>query len=59
MRQGIPALSPVEPEHHQDRREMPSLVKIILDETSGAPDDKDEQRRMDADLEDAYKRTLY
>ncbi|MBB3410003.1 hypothetical protein FHT87_003935 [Rhizobium sp. BK316] len=47
------------PEHRQDRTEMPSLVKIILDETSGAPDDKDEQRRMDADLEDAYKRTLY
>ncbi|MBB3391595.1 hypothetical protein FHT82_004373 [Rhizobium sp. BK275] len=47
------------PEHHQDRTDMPSLVKIILDETSGAPDDKDEQRRMDEDLEDAYKRTLY
>ncbi|MBW9055494.1 pyridoxamine 5'-phosphate oxidase family protein [Rhizobium mesosinicum] len=47
------------PKHRQDRTEMPSLVKIILDETSGAPDDKDEQRRMDADLEDAYKRTLY
>ncbi|QWW70247.1 pyridoxamine 5'-phosphate oxidase family protein [Rhizobium sp. WYJ-E13] len=47
------------PEHRQDRAEMPSLVKIILDETSGAPDDKDEQSRMDADLEDAYKRTLY
>ncbi|MBB3656818.1 hypothetical protein FHX15_002046 [Rhizobium sp. BK650] len=47
------------PEHHQDRSEMPSLVKIILDETSGAPEDKDEQSRMDADLEDAYKRTLY
>jgi len=47
------------PEHRQDRAEMPSLVKIILDETAGAPDDKDEQRRMDADLEDAYKRTLY
>jgi len=47
------------PEHHQDRTEMPSLVKIILDETSGAPDDKDEQSRMDADLEDAYRRTLY
>ena len=47
------------PEHRQDRTEMPSLVKIILDETSGAPDDKDEQSRLDADLEDAYKRTLY
>jgi hypothetical protein len=38
---------------------MPSLVKIILDETTGAPDDADEMRRIDDDLEAAYKRTLY
>ncbi|MFW8588335.1 pyridoxamine 5'-phosphate oxidase family protein [Rhizobium beringeri] len=47
------------PDHFQDRREMPSLVKIILDETTGAPTDADEMRRMDDDLEVAYKRTLY
>ena len=27
-----------DPEHFQDRREMPSLSKIILDQTTGAPD---------------------
>jgi len=47
------------PDHFQNRAEMPSLVKIILDETTGAPSDKDEMRKMDDDLEEDYKRTLY
>lgn len=47
------------PDHFQDRSEMPSLVKIILDETTGAPADADEMRKIDDDLEAAYKRTLY
>ena len=48
-----------DPGHFQDRSEMPSLVKIILDQTTGAPSDENEMRKIDADLEDAYKRTLY
>ena len=47
-----------DPNHFQDRTEMPSLIKIILEETSVAPAD-DEMRKIDADLEEAYKRTLY
>jgi uncharacterized protein len=47
-----------EPDHFQDRSEMPSLIKIILDETSGAPDD-DAMRKIDDDLEADYRRTLY
>lgn len=47
------------PDYFQDRAEMPSLVKIILDETTGAPTDRDEMRKMDDDLEDAYRKTLY
>ncbi|WVT75320.1 pyridoxamine 5'-phosphate oxidase family protein [Sinorhizobium chiapasense] len=47
------------PDHFQNRAEMPSLVKIILDETTGAPTDKDEMRKMDDDLEEDYRRTLY
>lgn len=46
------------PEHFQDRSAMPSLSRIILDQTTGAPDG-DEMRRIDDDLEDEYKRTLY
>ncbi len=47
------------PDHLQDRREMPSLVKMILDETMGAPSDPKEQSKLDLDLEEDYKRTLY
>ncbi|MGO8145335.1 pyridoxamine 5'-phosphate oxidase family protein [Rhizobium leguminosarum] len=47
------------PDHFQDRKEMPSLIKIILDETTGAPKDGDEMRKMDEDLEQAYRKTLY
>ena len=45
-------------DHFQDRTEMPSLIKIILDETTGAPDDE-QMRKIDDDLEEAYKTTLY
>jgi len=47
-----------DPDHFQDRREMPSLIRMILDETTGAPGD-DEMRRIDDGLEDDYRRTLY
>ena len=42
----------------QDRSEMPSLIKMILDDTTGAPDES-EMRRIDENLEQDYKRTLY
>lgn len=48
-----------DPAHFQDRREMPSLVKIILDETTGAPADAQAQRKLDEDLEEAYSTTMY
>lgn len=47
------------PEQFQDRREMPSLINIILDQTTGAPADAAEMRRLDDDLEDEYRKTLY
>lgn len=46
------------PETFRDRREMPSLSKIILDQTTGAADD-DTMRRIDEELEDEYRRTMY
>ncbi len=48
-----------DPEHFQDRRDMPSLSKIILDQTTGAPEDADAMRKIDEDLEVEYKKTLY
>lgn len=47
------------PEHFQERATMPSLMKIILDETTGAPADETEMRKLDDNLEEAYRRTLY
>ena len=47
-----------DPAHFQDRREMPSLSKIILDQTSGAPG-KAEMEKIDADLEIEYGKTMY
>lgn len=48
-----------DPDQFQDRSEMPSLVKIILDQTGTAPDDPEEQRKWDERLEDGYKKTMY
>jgi PPOX class probable FMN-dependent enzyme len=46
------------PDRFQDRSEMPSLSKVILDQTTGAPGD-DAMRKIDDDLEVEYKKTLY
>ena len=47
------------PEQFQDRSDMPSLSEIILDLTTGAPSDQTEMRKIDADLEEEYKKTMY
>jgi uncharacterized protein len=44
---------------HQDRSEMPSLLKIILDQTKGAPEDPEEMAKIDAGLEESYRRSMY
>ena len=48
-----------DPAHLQQRSEMPSLVKIILDQTTGAPDDAAQLRKLDDQLEEDYKTSLY
>jgi len=47
------------PDHFQDRGDMPSLSKIILDQTTGAPSDHDEMRKIEDDLEEEYRKSLY
>ncbi|MGL4491035.1 MAG: pyridoxamine 5'-phosphate oxidase family protein [Rhizobiaceae bacterium] len=47
------------PDHFQDRTEMPSLLKIILDQTTGAPTDAAEMRKIDDGLEEDYKNSMY
>ena len=48
-----------DPAHFQNRSEMPSLSKIIMDQTIGAPDDEVEMRKLDDELEDDYKKSMY
>ncbi len=47
------------PDHFRDRSEMPSLMKILLDQTVGAPGDEAEMQKRDADLEADYAKSLY
>lgn len=47
------------PEHIQDRSEMPSLMKILMDQTIGAPNDDGEMRKMDEGLEADYRGSMY
>ncbi|MBX9457797.1 MAG: pyridoxamine 5'-phosphate oxidase family protein [Rhizobium sp.] len=48
-----------DPSHFQDRSEMPSLSKIVLDQTTGAPTDESEMRKLDEELEADYKTSMY
>ena len=48
-----------DPSQRQDRRAMPSLVQIILDQTTGAPDDPADLQKLDADLEADYQKSMY
>lgn len=47
-----------DPAAHRDRSEMPSLIKMILDQTTGAPD-AEEMRRRDEGLEESYRKSMY
>jgi PPOX class probable FMN-dependent enzyme len=48
-----------DPSRFRDRAELPSLSKMILDQTTGAPTTDDEMRAIDDDLEIEYAKTLY
>ncbi|WP_417668448.1 pyridoxamine 5'-phosphate oxidase family protein [Roseibium sp.] len=48
-----------DPNQLQDRSQMPSLMQMLLDQTTGAPTDTDEMRKKDADLEAEYRKTMY
>jgi uncharacterized protein len=48
-----------DPEARQDRGAMPSLVKMILDQTGGAPASAAAQKALDDGLEEDYRRSMY
>jgi hypothetical protein len=48
-----------DPASLQDRSEMPSLSKMVLDQSTGAPEDPEEMAKLDAHLEARYQETMY
>ena len=38
---------------------MPSLSKIVLDQTIGAPEDAKEMQKLDEALEEDYRASMY
>lgn len=48
-----------DPASIQDRNDMPSLMKIMLDQADEAPDDHQEMDKLDEALEKAYQKTMY
>ena len=48
-----------DPEARQDRKEMPSLMQMILDQTTGAPQDPTEMQKIDEGLEADYRTSMY
>lgn len=48
-----------DPALHQDRKEMPSLMQILLDQTAKAPEDPVEIERLDQGLEEDYRKSMY
>ena len=48
-----------DPAARQDRKEMPSLSRMILDQTTGAPQDPAEMQKIDEGLEAAYRSSMY
>lgn len=48
-----------DPAARQDRTEMPSLMHMLLDQTTGAPADPAEIAKRDEGLEEDYRSSLY
>lgn len=44
---------------HQDRAEYPTMAKVMLDHTFGAPDDPDVMKQIDDNMEAGYRQSMY
>ena len=44
---------------HQDRGELPSIAQIIMEQTNTLPDNPEEIEKIDRDIEEEYRKTLY
>lgn len=47
------------PAHFQDRQEMASLMAILVEQTTGAPQDAAAMGKLDEDLEADYRASMY
>ncbi|GAB5468702.1 MAG: pyridoxamine 5'-phosphate oxidase family protein [Rhodospirillales bacterium] len=48
-----------DPDARRDRKEMPSLARIILDQVNERPAEEAEMQKIDRELEEDYKKSLY
>ena len=48
-----------DPERRQDRRELPSLSRMVLEQTTGAPEEPGAMERIDEALEAEYRASMY
>jgi uncharacterized protein len=48
-----------DPSEQQNRKDMPSLLNMILDQTTGAPKDPTEMQKIDEGLETDYRTSMY
>ena len=44
---------------HQDRSDFPTMAKVMLDHTWGAPDDPEVMKQIDDNMDDFYRQTMY
>lgn len=48
-----------DPSEHQDRKALPSLMEIIVDQTTEVRPDPEKMEELNAGLERSYKQTMY
>lgn len=48
-----------DPASQRDRKEMPSLARMVLDQVNERPADEAAMRQIDEDLEESYRKSLY
>lgn len=44
---------------HQDRSDFPTMAKVMLDHTFGAPDDPEVMKQIDDNMEAGYRQSMY
>jgi uncharacterized protein len=48
-----------DPTQHQNRKDMPSLMNMLMDQTVGAPAEASEMQKVDEGLEEDYRTSMY